>query len=144
MGDGVEDVVDAEAVGKAGHIGGVFGHVGVLPGIADIHVVADGDEQAAFIVEDAAPLRGAVGHLDLRAASGPAAQVAETGDGGAFVDVVEQMPGGVCGFDVEDGAVGEEAPHGIGEGFPFGTVEIVDHEEAAPKEILAEAADFEV
>ena len=53
----VEDGVDGEAVRQPGRFGRVFGHVGVLPGVADIHVVIDGHQHAPAVVIDRAPVR---------------------------------------------------------------------------------------
>ena len=51
----IVDVVHGYADAQGGELFGVLGIVGVLPGIAQIHVVADGDHEAALVVVDAAP-----------------------------------------------------------------------------------------
>src|SRR5271170_2457846 len=52
----VRDVVDPDAESERGVLFRILGVVGVLPGIAQVHVVADGDHEAAFVVVDAAPV----------------------------------------------------------------------------------------
>src|ERR1039457_5677469 len=54
----VDDVIDADADAEGGEPFGVLRVVGVLPGIAQIHVVTDGDHQASVVVVDAAPVGG--------------------------------------------------------------------------------------
>src|SRR5437868_10635848 len=53
---GINDVVNAQAVGESGHGFGVFGEVGMLPGVADVHIEIDGDYDASLCVADALPL----------------------------------------------------------------------------------------
>src|SRR4051812_3683931 len=48
----VDQVVDADANAERGEFFGVIGIVGVLPGIAEIQIVTDGDHEAAVIVID--------------------------------------------------------------------------------------------
>src|SRR5450756_183649 len=57
----VDDVIDADADAEGGELLGVARVVGVFPGIAEIHVVTDGDHQPAVVVVDAAPVGGAAG-----------------------------------------------------------------------------------
>src|SRR5690606_16235424 len=53
----VNYVIDGEAIREGGHRLGVAGIVGMLPGVAEIHVEVDRDHEAAAIVVDAAPVR---------------------------------------------------------------------------------------
>src|SRR5207245_6719756 len=57
MRHGVDNVIDAEPDSQRRVLLRVLGVVGVLPGVAEIHVVADGDHEAAFVVVDSTPAR---------------------------------------------------------------------------------------
>src|ERR1700735_3419721 len=57
MRHGVNDIVDANANPERGVFLWILGIVGMLPGIAQIHVVANGHHQPALVVEDASPMR---------------------------------------------------------------------------------------
>src|ERR1700733_16113895 len=57
MRHGVNNIVDADANAERGVLFRILGIVGVLPGIAQIHVMADGHHEAAFVVVDAGPMR---------------------------------------------------------------------------------------
>lgn len=136
----VQDVVDAEAVGEAGHDFGILGHVGVFPGVADVLIEIDGDDEAAVGVVESAPVgRGILGLDDGRAA-GSAPEVTQAGDHDAFANGVEQVHDGIVVSDFGDHLIGIDATHGGGEEVPIGgTMKIVDDEEAAAVEVFAEA-----
>src|ERR1035438_6868878 len=53
---GVSDVVDADTNAHAGEPLRILRVVGVLPGIAQVHVETDGHHYSAFVVVDAAPM----------------------------------------------------------------------------------------
>src|SRR5215472_16914833 len=66
----VDHVVDPDPDPQRGELFVVLGIVGMFPRIAQIHVVADGDDQPAFVVEDAAPcILDAVGFVEPVAAN---------------------------------------------------------------------------
>jgi hypothetical protein len=54
----IEDVVDADAIRKRCSALGVLGAVGPFPSVADIGIVANGNDDAAFIVANGAAGRG--------------------------------------------------------------------------------------
>src|SRR5690348_13202798 len=51
----INDVVDADSKSKGGEPFWVKGIVGVLPRVAEVHIMTDGHHQSAFVVIDAAP-----------------------------------------------------------------------------------------
>ena len=53
----IDDVIDAETIGERSQRLGIDGVVGVLPGIAEVHVEVDRDHEPASVVEDAEPVR---------------------------------------------------------------------------------------
>ena len=57
MGHRIDEVVDANAVGKRGVLFGIVREIGPFPCVAQVHVVADGHLDPAFIVEDGSPFR---------------------------------------------------------------------------------------
>src|SRR3990167_6524084 len=75
----IDDVVYSEAIGLSGHFGGIIGSVGMLPGIAHIHIEIDADHEATVIVIDAAPM-GLSLHLHNNPASPSHAQVPQARD----------------------------------------------------------------
>jgi len=88
---GVDDVVDPETVGERRHRLGIFWHVGVLPGVADIHVEVDGDQQPPFIVIDPTPARSGFLGLDDDLAAGASSEMAQARDLRALVQIVENV-----------------------------------------------------
>src|SRR5439155_7306040 len=57
----------------------------------------------------------------------------------AFVQVIEPMKDGIIIFELEDRAIGEDAPQASGEILPFRrAVEVVDHEKTSAVEVLAD------
>src|SRR5215469_11395226 len=62
---GVNDVVHAYANRQVRKPLRIIRVVGVLPGVADVGVVRDGHHHAAFLVEDATPLRANAGRAVL-------------------------------------------------------------------------------
>ena len=62
----VEDVIDTKLIRESGHGKRITGIIGMLPRIADIHVVVRDDHQAMVVIVDALPFRRAF-HLDLTA-----------------------------------------------------------------------------
>src|ERR1017187_10209968 len=141
---GVDNIVDADADAEGGEPFGVLRVVGVFPGIAEVHVVADGDHEAAVVVVDAAPVCGAAIALVLFVNSA-ALQVLRAGDLIAVVEIEDGGEDGVLIGDVHNGAIGEHLLHAVDENFPLvGGVEIVAHEESAAHEEFAEFDDLGV
>src|SRR5438034_9916331 len=54
---GVDDIIDADADSQLGELFRIARVIGVLPGVAQVHVVADGHHEASLVVVDAAPNR---------------------------------------------------------------------------------------
>lgn len=141
----INDVVDAEAVGESGHFGRVFGQVGVLPGIADVHLEIDGHDEAAAVIDQRAPMGRTGGDLGEGAAAATDAQVAQAGDLRLLVDIEEDVHERVVHFQFEDGLVTKGALHGFAKDLPFlWPIEIVDDEEAAAQQVFAQAGGFGV
>src|SRR6185503_17543533 len=98
---------------------------------AHVHVEVDGDHEPAVVVEDASPVR----------LLGP--RTAAAGNLRALIQVVEHVQQGVFLTELLDGLVGEHALHRVDEDVPFAFApEVVDHEEAAAVEILAQDLRF--
>ena len=53
----VNEIVHRNTVGERGVFLGIQRVVGVLPGVAQIHVVENRDHDASLVVADAAPMR---------------------------------------------------------------------------------------
>ena len=132
----IGDVVHGYADAQGGELLGIVGIVGVLPGVAQIHVVADGDHQAALVVVDAAPGARVAVLLVCHAA----VQATLAGDLVAVIEIVEDVEDLVAVVDIDDLAVGKDALHAGHEDLPLeGAVEVVAHEEAAAEQVLAQA-----
>src|ERR1035437_5606611 len=139
VGHGVGDVVEGDADAQRGVFLGIERIVGVLPGIAEVHVVAHGDYHAAAIVVDAAPVRDLSGLAFLVGEVGFQEQGA--GDLKPFIEIVDGVKNRVAVGDVENGTVGKDAAHAFHENVPLDlAVKIVAHEEAAAEDELAEGA----
>jgi hypothetical protein len=129
----VDDVVDAYADAEVGEAERVTWLVEPLPGVAEVGVLGDCDHDVALVVVDASPAG------DSAIFFVASAEVFGSGDLVAVVEIEDGVKDGVVVGDVDDGTVGEDHLHGLFEvGLLFGSVEIVCHEEAAAKEIVAE------
>src|SRR5690242_1151874 len=53
----VNEVIHPDAVGQRRQVLRIAGIVGMLPGIAQVHVAADGNDDAAFLIGNGAPQR---------------------------------------------------------------------------------------
>jgi hypothetical protein len=138
----VDEVVDADADSQGGKGLGVGGVVGVFPGVAQVHVVADDHHQAAFVVVDAAPVGRGAGELVLFVDL-VRVDVLHAGHLVAVVQVEDGVEDGVLIRDIDDLAFREDLVHGVYEDVPFvGGVEIVAHEEAAAQQEFAEFGDL--
>src|ERR1035438_7545955 len=84
MGHGVHDVVEDDAESKSGKLLGVLRAVRPFPGVAEMHVGADGHHDAPVIVADGAPL----GHVAILLISAARVDVDLAGDLELFIDVV--------------------------------------------------------
>src|SRR5260221_272647 len=125
---GVDDIIHADADAEIGKLGWICRIVGVLPGIAQVHVVADGHHEPALVVVDAAPAR----HHAVILPQLVAAKVLRTRHLVALVQIVERVKDLVGVLDIDDGTVRKNALHAVGEHFPLiSAVEVVAHEEAA-------------
>ena len=107
--------------------------VRMLPGIAQVHVEADGHHQPAFVVIDPAPVR----HVAVVLIRPARANVLLAGHLEPVVQIVDGVKDGVLVVDLHDGPVGKHPLHAVDEDLPlFRPVEIVAHEEAAAQQIL--------
>ena len=58
MRHGIHDVIGGDPQGGLRELFVILRVVGVFPGVAQVHVVADGDHESAMVVVDAAPNGG--------------------------------------------------------------------------------------
>src|SRR5579884_1000759 len=131
----VDQIVEPDADAERGEALGILRVIGMLPGIAKVHVVADRDHQAAVVVVDAAPVRRLAGLALFVGEAG--FEVERAGHLVTLVEVVNGVEDGVFGFDLDDGAVRENFAHAGGEDLPLvGAVKVVAHEEAAAEQVL--------
>src|SRR5258708_36755288 len=100
----------------------------MFPGVAQVHVVADGEHYAALSIVDAAPARfGTVVFVSTPAVKELFARHLE-----AVVEIVDGVKDAILVVQVDDLAVGKDAADTGGEIAPFlGAVKIVNHHEAA-------------
>src|SRR5450432_1512145 len=133
----VDHVIDADADAERRVLLRVFGIVGMLPGIAQVHIVADGGHEAALIVIDASPMCAPAGRAFFVGKAG--AQENGAGHLVLVVEIVNRVED-LLGFgQVDNGTVGEDALHAGEEDVPFlVAVEVVAHEEAAAQKELAQ------
>ena len=104
VGHGVDDVVEGDADAEGGVFLGIERIVGVLPGIAEVHVVAHGHHHAAAIVVDAAPVGDLAGLAFLVGEVGFEQEGA--GDLKPFIEIVDGVKNRVAVGDVENGKIG--------------------------------------
>jgi hypothetical protein len=104
----VNEIVHRDAVSERRPLLRISRIIRPLPGIAQIHVVADGDHDPALVVANATPMRyfpggaffvGDAGLKDLRA-----------GNLKAVLQVIDRVKNRVVVGDVLDGAVGKDPP----------------------------------
>src|SRR5712691_9499299 len=107
----------------------------MLPGVAQIHVVANGHEDSSFVVAYAAPMGHFAGFTSL--VHEPGLEKLRARHLEALLEVVERVKDRVTVRNVLDGPVGKHLMHAGGESVPLShapiglfTVEIVYHEEA--------------
>src|SRR5881227_2489880 len=85
----VDHVIDRDAKAEIGVLDGIDGIVGVLPGVAEVHVMAHRDHDAAVVVEDRAPVRLLAGlALFVRLAG---FERGHPGDLHALVEIVDRV-----------------------------------------------------
>jgi hypothetical protein len=139
---GVDDVIHSDTYAERGEPFGILGVVGVFPGVAKVHVVADGYHQAAVVVVNAPPVRRTAGE-GILFVDPVAVDVLRAGYLVPVVQIEHGMEDGVLIGDIDDGAVGEHFLHAVDEDFPLvGGVEIVAHEESAAQQEFAEFHDL--
>src|ERR1035437_4464607 len=137
----INHVVDADPYAQRREFFQVLGIVRMLPGIAQVHVVADGHHQATVVVVDAAP-RGIVSIVLIGSA---AADVLRAGDLVAAVQVVNRVEDRVLVLEVHNLPVGEHAPHAGHEELPLPrAVEIVAHEKPVAVDEFAHRLDLRI
>src|SRR5579862_3827338 len=97
--------------------------IGVLPGIAEVHVMTDRDHDAPVVVPDGPPL-GNVAIFLIRYA---AADVLFAWDLKLLVDVVKDVIDLVAILEILDGTIRQHLPHAGHKMFPvLGAVEVID------------------
>src|ERR1039457_95473 len=127
MGHGVDDVVHADANAESGETRGVSGIVGVLPGIAEIVVVGHDGNQPALVVIYAAKVAAgtarAVGAVEpvggTLLADAMRLRVLHAGHLVAVIQVVDGVKNRILVGNVDDLAIGLDAPHTVDENVPL-------------------------
>ena len=131
----VDDDVDGDLDGVGRVAQRVVRALGPLPRVADVGVPVDDDHQPAVVIEDPLDLRLVAVPLPRRAAL----RVADRGDLHDLLDVVHRVEDGVIERDVDDRVLRQHAADLGLEVRPFpGPPEIVDHEEPAREQVVAE------
>ena len=132
----VNEIIHPNAVRERGVFLRILGVVGMLPSVAQIHVVADCDHDAPVFIANAAPVGFHAGGAGFKGSAG--LDELGSGDLEALLQIVDGVKDGIVVGDVFDGAIGEHALHAGDEGGPFahaavglGAMEVVANEEAA-------------
>jgi hypothetical protein len=105
MGHGVKHVVHTKFVSLCGHCDWIVGIVGMLPGIAHIHIEIDGDHEMALIIVDPAPVLRAF-HLRNGCAS-EASQVPIAWNLDASIQIKEAVHNGIAVGNLNDVTIGK-------------------------------------
>src|ERR1700733_2762967 len=133
---GVGNVVEDDAKSKSGKLFGVLRAVGPLPGVAEMHVGADGHHDASVVTADGAPL----GHVAVLFVGSAGVDVDLARDLKFFVDVVQVVVDLVFILKILHGPVGQHLAHAGHEMLPVvSAVEIVHHQETALQQIIVQA-----
>src|SRR5689334_1748079 len=133
----VDPVVDSDAVRQSRKPLVVTRVVGPLPGVAQIHVVADRHHDAALIVIDRAPVLGPSVLVLLVGTAAP--QVLRAGHLETVVQIVNRMEDRIGVVDVDDLALRENFLDSLEEYLPLKcAVEIVHHQKSAAQEKFPE------
>src|SRR5579863_9509455 len=124
MGHSVDDVVQPHAKSHRREGFRVVRIVGPFPRVAEMHVVADGHDDSAFVISYGAPL-GLITILFIRA---PRPYVLLSRYLHFVIDIVEGVEDFIAALKVLDRPVGKDLTHAVHKAFPvFGAVEVVDH-----------------
>src|ERR1035438_10407224 len=120
----INDVVHTDSNAQGGEFLGVLGVVGVLPGVAQVHVMTDGYDEPAAVVVDAAPAgyistRSPIGIGPALFANAPGLHVLHAGHLVAIVQVEYGVEDGVGVLDFHDGPVRKHLRHTSDEIVPF-------------------------
>src|ERR1700722_17144434 len=109
----------------------------MLPCVAEIHVMAKRHDAPAFVVVDASPVRDLTRFPLL--ISQPGFEKLGPRNLESIVEIVKNVEDRVAVFDIDNRTIREDLVHAVDESLPFlNAVEIVHHQETAPKEVLAQ------
>lgn len=90
VGHGIYDVINTKSVSQCGHWYRVYRVIGVLPGIANIHIEVDRDNQPAVVVMNAVPF-GRAPELGVDFTRGGPIQVPPPGNLGVLPEVIQHV-----------------------------------------------------
>src|ERR1700687_5463931 len=82
----VNEVIHRDPIREAGPLLGIAGVVGPLPGIAQVHIVANGDDDPAFFIGYGAPVLGSSALVFF--VGDPALEVLRAGNLDSIVSIV--------------------------------------------------------
>ena len=140
MRHGVDHVIDGDLYGQRTFFLRIVRRVGKLPGVAEIGVVRDGDDDPALVVLDRPPMRAAAA---VRAVLAALAKMGFAGNLRLVADVEHGVEVRVVVGELDDVPVWEGVTNALGEHRPLGVaVKIVGHEEAAALDVFAELGAF--
>ena len=139
----VDDVIHSELVGKSGHGNRIIRIVGVLPGVAHIHIEIDSHHQALLIVVDSAPARGTF-HLGPDLSSAEHSQMPFAGNLDFLIQIEKDVHDGIGFRNIDDRPVRKDALHGCLKHGPIvRSVHIINQHEPAAQEMFSEVRGFD-
>src|ERR1700722_15545404 len=137
----VKDVIEPYTEGHRCEGLGIIRIVRPLPCVAQMHVMADGDDDAALIIADSSPLW----LIAVLLVSASGANPLFAGNLHLVIDIVECMEDLVATPKVFDRTVRQHLPHAVHEVFPIlGAVKVIHHQKASLKQVLAQPLCFRV
>ena len=135
----VHDVINPHPESQRGKLLRIAGIVRPFPGVAEVHIVADGHHDASSVVAYRAPFRDvAIFFVSSARAYILLARYLE-----ALAQVIKNVENFIFIGQIFDGAVREHHQHAAHEVFPIGcAVEIVNHNKTALEQVFAQALGF--
>src|SRR4051812_17993822 len=112
---GIDDVVDGDTVTQGSVLLRIPRVVGMLPRIAKVHVVADGNHHSPLIIHDGTPSRGHTIFLEGL----PAVEGGRSGNLKSLLQIVQNMKNLVLVLQLNNWPVRKDADHAGKEAFPF-------------------------
>ena len=141
MGHSINDVIQSYAEGHGRESLRVIWVVSPLPCIAQVHVMADGNDNTPLVVANSAPF----GLISILFISSACPHKLLAGYLHLVVYIVESMEDFVAAREIFDRPIREHLSHAVHEIFPvFRAMKIIDHEKATFQQVLAQPAGFSV